>query len=581
MKSKTKSFGLISLCLVSIASTSVAFGQESADSLSMDVTFVGEREMVVKDAIKLQSWPEPRRLDGGNRDFEYKLLSKRLNVVPEWTLLEPVRLRVDAPLARLYRGYARAGYGIYNTPLLEVSLTDLRSREGTWGFSANHFATDVPSDLISDRYKESGAKVWTSKFIGKEKVDLSAHLDNNAIAFYGNPVDDSLVPDTTLGSSENYLSFGTSLGLKSHHRDSLKLNHEAGLSWVQLIDGNGTVENNLNGDVQIRQFVDGNKVTVTGFFNVDRLTIGANNPNTVRIDAAVMGLEPTITTYEGNLTVLIGAGLWVDADAQSRLGDGQNFHFYPTLETSISLMRDLFIPYLRLDGRLEQNRLQSVLGINPFYYADVDNMLRTTNRKYDIDLGMRGTITDAVSFNIHAGSTKYEDYMYFKNDSLLGNGNRFSAFFDTLQVNSIGGDLNIDLGKKFDIRVNAELYKYDANGLQAAWNLPSYTATLDLKYTFLDKFSIKSTTTLVGERHALTENAPLDSEVTQVLEFSDGLYDVTLPAYVDLNLNLEYRYNYRTAIWVSLNNLTGTNYRHWAGYPVQGTQALFGASYAF
>ena len=87
MKSKTKSFGLISLCLVSIASTSVAFGQESADSLSMDVTFVGEREMVVKDAIKLQSWPEPRRLDGGNRDFEYKLLSKRLNVVPEWTLL--------------------------------------------------------------------------------------------------------------------------------------------------------------------------------------------------------------------------------------------------------------------------------------------------------------------------------------------------------------------------------------------------------------------------------------------------------------------------------------------------------------
>ena len=71
----------------------------------------------------------------------------------------------------------------------------------------------MPSDLISDRYKESGAKVWTSKFIGKEKVDLSAHVDNNAIAFYGNPVDESLVPDTTLGSSENYLSFGTSLGL--------------------------------------------------------------------------------------------------------------------------------------------------------------------------------------------------------------------------------------------------------------------------------------------------------------------------------------------------------------------------------
>ena len=72
MKYKTKIWAT-ALCLgVFGAIDSIA--QESTDSLSMDVTFVGEREMVVKDAIKLQSWPEPRRLDGGNRDFSYKLL---------------------------------------------------------------------------------------------------------------------------------------------------------------------------------------------------------------------------------------------------------------------------------------------------------------------------------------------------------------------------------------------------------------------------------------------------------------------------------------------------------------------------
>ena len=35
----------------------------------MDVTFVGEREMVVKDALKLQSWPELRTLENSKRDF--------------------------------------------------------------------------------------------------------------------------------------------------------------------------------------------------------------------------------------------------------------------------------------------------------------------------------------------------------------------------------------------------------------------------------------------------------------------------------------------------------------------------------
>ena len=108
MKSKTNIYGTLGLsiaCLFTINSNGL-IAQENKDTLSMDVTFVGEREMVVKDAIKLQSWPEPRRLDGGNRNFSYKLLSKRMNVVPEWTQIDPVRLKVDAPLARLYRGYA-------------------------------------------------------------------------------------------------------------------------------------------------------------------------------------------------------------------------------------------------------------------------------------------------------------------------------------------------------------------------------------------------------------------------------------------------------------------------------------------
>ena len=99
--SKTNKLSALGLCLTCLCTVSNFHAQEINDSLSMDVTFVGEREMVVKDAIKLQSWPEPRRLDGGNRDFSYKLLSKRLNVMPEWTHVEPVRLKVDAPLARL------------------------------------------------------------------------------------------------------------------------------------------------------------------------------------------------------------------------------------------------------------------------------------------------------------------------------------------------------------------------------------------------------------------------------------------------------------------------------------------------
>ena len=51
--SKTKKLSTLGLCLACLCSTSAYKAQETNDSLSMDVTFVGEREMVVKDAIKL------------------------------------------------------------------------------------------------------------------------------------------------------------------------------------------------------------------------------------------------------------------------------------------------------------------------------------------------------------------------------------------------------------------------------------------------------------------------------------------------------------------------------------------------
>ena len=563
----------VSLCFSS-------FAQESTDSLKMDVTFVGEREMVVKDALKLQSWPEPRKLDVGEKEFSYRLLAKRMNVTPIWTMLEPVRLRVDAPLARLYRGYARAGYGLYNTPLLELSMTDLRSREGTWGFQASHFATDAPSEFAVERFQDSDGGLWMSRFIGKERVDISANISRDNIVFYG---DAGYLPDTTASAHERYLSFGTNMAFKSHHRDSTALNHEVELGWSQLRDLTGTVENNFDGSFEAGKFVGTERFSIGGSLNLDRMTIGTNNPDTLRTDAAIVSILPTATSYKGPLTVTIGAGLWVDADAQSRNGSGSTFHFYPKVEASIRVLRDVFVPYISLDGGLEMNRLASIIEKNPFYLSSINSEMLTTSRSNDLEIGMRGTITKAVSFQINASSTKYEDYMYFMNDTSLdlANGSRFSAFYDTLKIKSVGGHLSLDIIKNLDIRLAGRLYDYDANGQNASWNLPKSEWSLDLSYSFLEKFYIDASVSVVGARSAITTVYPGPDLPPFLQDGSIYYYNIKLPSYIDANIGVEYRYNSRTSVWAKCSNLTNSSYSQWAGYPVQGIQALFGASYSF
>ena len=578
-------FSLQTLSLVIITSTllsTVSFAQESSDSLKMDVTFVGEREMIVKDALKLQSWPELRSLESSKREFSYRLLAKRMNVAPVWTMLEPVRLRVDAPLARLYRGYARAGYGLYNTPLLELSMTDLRSREGTWGFQATHFATNAPSDFVDERFQNSNGGVWLSRFIGKERVDLTANVTRNNIVFYGNAISDTLAPDTTMNTHERYLSFGAEMAFKSHHRDSTSLNHEVKIGWSQLRDLTGTIENNFDGSFEAGKFVGNERFSLSGSMNLDRIVMGVNNPDTIRTDAAIVSLIPTATSYRGPLTVTAGAGLWVDADTQSRNGSGSTFKFYPKVEASIRVLRDVFIPYISLDGGLESNRLMSIVDKNPFYYASADSEMRTTSRSNDIKIGMRGTLTKAVSFQINASNTKYEDFLYFGNNASLDTtGSRFTEFYDTLKVKSIGGHLTLNLIKNLDIRLTGAVYDYDENGQDAAWNLPNTRWSMDLSYSFLEKLYIDASVTFSGTRSSVSQIDPGQDAVAFMQEGGIDYYNVKLPSYIDANIGMEYRYNSRTSVWIKCSNLTNSSYRHWVGYPVQGIQALFGGSYAF
>ncbi len=602
MMYKTK-FWATTICFV-VLRTINSFAQENTDSLSMDVTFVGEREMVVKDAIKLQSWPEAMRLDGGNRDFSYKLLSKRMNITPEWTHVKPVRLKVDAPLARLYRGYVRAGFGNYNTPILDISLTDLRSREGTWGIKADHFSTKTPIDSITNRFSNSGVSFWTSRFIGKEKVDATVFIKSNNIVYYGNPNDDSLMPSQKGDITNNFLNYGTSLAFKSHHRDSTMFNHKLRFDWVQLRAGENLLENNYNVGIEFGKFVGSKKYSLNSSFNFDNLNIGETKINT-----ALVSLEPTITSYRGYLTLTVGGGLGIDRDDESYNSDEirDKLFVYPKVEASYSLMRNLFIPYFRYNAGIQQNRLQSVLNENPFYeYSQIETIddvsldttricpLNNTWRRNDMHLGMRGTITDEVSFNVFGRTVKYVDYMFFMNTSdtlqidpdnytLIG-GNRFNVLYDDIRVSSLGGNISVEVSDNFSLGINGEFFRYSLSGdtLSNFWNLPKYNSSIDLRYTLLEKFTIGCTTTIVGARSSLSTIAPENVESSELITFNNGnYYNIELPGYVDLNLNFEYRYNERTSVWVTMNNITNNRYSHWAGYRVQGFQALFGASYAF
>jgi len=96
-------------------------------------------------------------------------------------------------------------------------------------------------------------------------------------------------------------------------------------------------------------------------------------------------------------------------------------------------------------------------------------------------------------------------------------------------------------------------------------------------YRLIDGLTLGVDAQFLGERFALTNNASY-GETTAL---GNNLYELRLPAYVDLNLRADYRYNDRMGAWLTLANVTNSKYALWGGSPVQGFQALAGVNFAF
>ena len=144
-----------------------------SDTLDLEVTFIGDREILLQDAHKQLHWPDPAALKTTKPTFSYAMLPKRMNVQPEWSKNGPIRLRVSEPLRRLYKGHIQAGLGNYLSPTLNFSYTDLRSKKGTWGLRATHDSSRggyATNDSIEDVFSSNSFACWGKRFYGSESI---------------------------------------------------------------------------------------------------------------------------------------------------------------------------------------------------------------------------------------------------------------------------------------------------------------------------------------------------------------------------------------------------------------------------
>jgi len=562
--------GLIIMMMISLS----AWSQD--DDEQMDLTIYGEDQIEIRDADKFQSWPEYKDNVVEIPTITYTLIPNKIEATIVPPPIKAAKINVEEKIKKLYKGYARAGFGVYANSLLELYYMDGRSRKGSFMVHAKHngSAGGVASpDSISDSFSNNEINLWGKRFVKKHAIQGNFNWDREKRNFYGfNP---EVYNDVNVDKIERLTySIGADISLKSYYRDSSKVNYEAKVGFNNFSDNFDGQLNEIQVKLSAHRPIGDNHFFAdldVDYNKFDYLNRTTNEAQTLK--GAVVEFVPRATTTKGDLKVNVGMNITVDGR------DTNSFHFYPLAEVKYNLFDNLFVPYAGIKGGLENKNYRTLIEENPWVATDVD--VRNKNLKMQFYGGIRGTLSSNTSFNVAFSQSGYDNFGYYVNDSVVGisgRGSEFKMEYDRLAVTELMGEVTINESKKMGLFLKGQYFMYglDKSNQEHAWYQPSTRFSMVGRYNIENKIIAQLELFTVGKTKAKTLEVVPDIAIEE-----EGYYIINQKGYFDINLLAEYRYTKRLSGFVKVNNLFSSKYMRYNNYRTQRLAAMMGVTYSF
>ena len=539
-----------------------------------EVRVVAPYVPTISDAFKINDHPRIDDTLSVNLDFKYSIFPRKVETRFEVEPIQAARMRGE-PLSKLYRGHMRAGFGSYATPYLEGFYNTLRSNEYALGVHLKHFSSAGKlQDYDYSTFSDNKIGLYGKRFMGNNTLRAGLDFNRDVVHYYGFRRDDFLDHAHILeyidglnkkDVRQHYNLLSANVGIGSHHPDSSKFNYSTGLQYHWLTDRYDASEHNIRFSGNVGRGIPGDLLNagVRHYFDMAALVDFYNtvSPHDTT-SAAIFSLTPQIVSNTHNLRVHIGMTASVQADTASR------FRAYPLAGASLSVVPGVFVVYGELAGGLQRHSMRSFSQQNPFINTAMDYGFM--NVRSQISGGIRGSLTDYISYNFSANNANIDNFPLFVTDpgSLLQN--QFTVVYDNIRRLTLRGEIFSQVRERFSTRIRAELHQYNLEVQERAWHLPGIELALNLKYNIQDKIILTADAFARDSTYGLVYNEMAEPVAREIHGF-----------HVDVSAGIEYRYNRNLGVFLNFNNLQNQSLERWLHYPSQRLNILGGVSYSF
>lgn len=572
-----------SMLLVALFSSAlVAFGQGQGGEYVIQGIF----SPTIADAQKKDLRPEPVDTILPDRPVKFDVLPVKASIPAKVDSLAAAKLNVVSSQQKLYKGFVKAGFGLYTTPLGELYYDQARSRDNAYGIHVKHMSSAGGlNDVGPSRYSFNNVDAYYNHFLRNHEVSGRLMYDRRRVSYYGFDATDSVLTLQRLfpGQDEDHKQFYNDIGfaarVRSLYKDSTMIAHDVGLEVHTYSSLSQSRETNVRLTADLSKKEQGDRIGLgilidnnayrgelrNGLFGeVRSVTLGDQRTN-----GTLVGLTPSITREGDKYIVRIGAGIYVDAQGKT------SFHFFPKAYASYSLFDDILVPYIGIDGERRRNSFRSLTRENPWLIARP--ALANSSLLYDIYGGLRGSFSSRIGFDVRVSLSAIEDRPLFLSAPNAPFGDQMAVVYDKVKQFNLSGELSYRMDDAVRFHGRIDISNYEADHELEAWNLPPYQLALGASYSMQDKLIAKLEVLFLGQRKAGYYLNPSDASAEPPVE--PTTFD--LDGFMDLHLGLEYRYTKRLSVFLDMSNLSASKYERWYRHPVQRGLLLGGATYSF
>jgi len=484
-----------------------------------------------------------------------------------------------------FSNYALIGAGNYATLNAEVFVTHQLNCNTYLGALIRHLSSqgNIKNTKLDSNFGTTSFDGTYGNRTRNGQWNIDLGVKNQIINWYGLPLQTVIFTDEMLAAIQPKQSYTTlSLGGRMEAKDGLLSSGQ--FQFKRFSDKFGSGENRFYIKPQIDVALFDQKIKadfvldyVGGSFEKNVLT-----PQALKYNTLIFGTKPSFVYKQEDLSIQIGAGVFYVSQTDDLQKEGKLF-VYPNIKASYRLVGDLMIAYAGAEGNLHQNSYADFVSLNPFVSPTL--FIAPTDQSYDLYVGMKGKLANAVSFNVRGAMINEKNkplftsntFNFYSNPSPYAYSNSFQVSYDDIKTLSLFGELKADFSKTTSFAIQGTFFNYTTSKAAYAWNLPTLKLGTSFETEFTDKWYAGLQLFFVGERKDMISRQSLLAIFPP--QFSQEVQ--TLDSYFDLNAHVGYKYNKRLTAFLKGNNLANQNYQNWTNFPVQGIQVVIGASYKF